>query len=218
MLMINSNDIENITLRTKVCIPVMGKECYFHSFNGFSDKQEHLALVFYGNGKKALPLIPLVRVHSECLTGDVFHSGKCDCGEQLRESINTMSKSGGIIIYLRQEGRGIGLYNKLDAYALQSKGYDTFEANNLLNFDDDLRDYKVAAQILSALKIGTINLLSNNPDKLKQLSSYGIKVKKFISTNVYLKPHNQNYLLAKKIKSGHKLNLEMQYGMSRIGA
>ena len=157
-----------------------------------------------------------MRVHSECLTGDVFHSGKCDCGDQLQESIDRMSKSGGIIIYLRQEGRGIGLYNKLDAYALQSKGYDTFEANNLLNFKDDMRDYKMAAQMLKAMGVGKIKLLSNNPDKLYQLLSHGINVEDLMPTNVYVKPHNQRYLLAKKIKSGHKLNLDINE--SRLGA
>ena len=204
----NENDILNISkVRNKVCIPILKGNCCFYSFNGLCDEKEHVALVF----KKAITQkVPLVRIHSECLTGDIFRSSKCDCGDQLRESINKFSKAGGILIYLRQEGRGIGLYNKLDAYALQSMGYDTFEANNLLNFDDDLRDYKVAAQMLEALGIRKIKLVSNNPDKLAQLERYGIEVENIINTEVYLKNQNRNYLIAKKVKSGHLLNIADQ--------
>ena len=112
------------------------------------------------------------------------------------------------MIYLRQEGRGIGLYNKLDAYALQSKGFDTFEANNLLNFADDLRDYRVAAQILNALDVKSIQLLSNNPDKKEQLQKYGIHVSSVVNTSIYLKPENEKYLMVKKQKSGHDIILK----------
>lgn len=202
---INNIDTNVATVRTKTCIPVLGKDCCFYSFNGLADGKEHIALVF---DKKSLhSRAPLVRVHSECLTGDVFGSGKCDCGEQLDEAIHRFSQFGGILIYLRQEGRGIGLYNKLDAYALQCQGYDTFEANNILNFKDDLRDYKVAAQMLKALGVNRIKLLSNNPDKPKQLSRYGIEIDNTVSTGVHVKQSNLHYLMAKKVKSGHNLNL-----------
>lgn len=104
-------------------------------------------------------------MHSECLTGDVFHSSRCDCGEQLEETINLMGDAGGIILYLRQEGRGIGLYNKIDAYRLQSQGMDTYEANHHLGFEDDLRDFEEAAQMLKALGVDKIRLVTNNPKK-----------------------------------------------------
>lgn len=199
-----NNSLPKATVRNKVCIPIANGECFFYSFDNLVDKNEHIALVF----KKAnLQSSPLVRIHSECLTGDVFGSAKCDCGDQLQEAINMFQAVGGILIYLRQEGRGIGLYNKLDAYTLQNMGFDTFEANKLLNFAYDLRDYRPAAQILQALNNNDIQLLSNNPDKLNQLKNYGIKISNLINTQVYLKTHNQKYLTAKKTNSGHQLNL-----------
>ena len=191
-------------IRTKVRIPLASGECHFYSFDGLCDHKEHIALAF----KEAnFQDRPLVRIHSECLTGDVFKSERCDCGDQLWESIQYFSENGGILVYLRQEGRGIGLYNKLDAYLLQEKGCDTFEANNKLNFPDDLRNYKVAAQILLTMNVKTIRLLSNNPDKVRQLEEYGIEVMDIVNTKSYFKSNNENYLLAKKYKSHHAIEL-----------
>ena len=129
------------------------------SFRGLLTDKEHVAVIF----KKAdiNQDAPLVRMHSECLTGDVFHSSRCDCGEQLDETIRRMAESGGIILYLRQEGRGIGLYNKIDAYKLQSEGMNTYEANNHLGFGDDLRDFTEAAQMLLALNLNKVRLVTN---------------------------------------------------------
>ena len=131
------------------------------SFHGLKTEKEHVAVIFKQADKTSD--VPLVRMHSECLTGDVFHSSRCDCGEQLEETINRMGESGGIILYLRQEGRGIGLYNKIDAYRLQSQGMNTYEANNHLGFDDDLRDFTEAAQMLKALGVTKVRLVTNNP-------------------------------------------------------
>lgn len=121
------------------------------SFHGLETDKEHVAIIFKSADKESET--PLVRMHSECLTGDVFHSSRCDCGEQLDETIEKMGELGGIILYLRQEGRGIGLYNKIDAYRLQSEGMNTYEANNHLGFGDDLRDFTEAAQMLDALDV-----------------------------------------------------------------
>lgn len=191
-------------VRTRVRIPLASGECHFYSFEGLCDYKEHIALSFK-EMKRADN--PLVRIHSECLTGDVFKSERCDCGDQLWESIHYFSEHGGILIYLRQEGRGIGLYNKLDAYLLQEKGYDTFEANNRLNFPDDLRNYKVAAQILKTLNVPSIRLLSNNPDKIRQLQEQGIHIQEVINTRSYFKRENEDYLLAKKNKSHHAIEV-----------
>ena len=142
------------------------------SFNGLESGKEHVAVIFKDADKT---IAPLVRMHSECLTGDVFHSSRCDCGEQLDETIEKMGELGGIILYLRQEGRGIGLYNKIDAYKLQSEGMNTYEANNHLGFGDDLRDFSEAAYMLKALGLTEIRLVTNNPKKIRELS--GIKLK-----------------------------------------
>lgn len=191
-------------VRQSVRVPIENIEADFMTFKNLVDGSEHIALGL-GNWKSSAR--PLVRIHSECLTGDVFGSGKCDCGEQLKESIQTIHREGGIVLYLRQEGRGIGLYNKLDAYALQAKGFDTYEANQLLGLEDDLRDYTVAAQMLRALKITEIRLLSNNPDKLSQLRGLGIQVSEEVPTGVFVKPANRKYLEAKVLKTKHRIGL-----------
>lgn len=175
------------------------------SFEGLETEKEHVAVIFNHADKNQTS--PLVRMHSECLTGDVFHSSRCDCGEQLEETINRMSESGGIILYLRQEGRGIGLYNKLDAYELQSQGMNTYEANNHLGFGDDLRDFKEAAQMLEALGLSKIKLVTNNPKKIEDIQNYGIKLEAVVNTHVHIKQGNEHYLKA-KAAHGHKLDLD----------
>ncbi|MBL4831266.1 MAG: GTP cyclohydrolase II [Aliivibrio sp.] len=176
------------------------------SFKGLSTEKEHVALIFKQADKK--PNIPIVRMHSECLTGDVFHSSRCDCGEQLEETINKMGKEGGILLYLRQEGRGIGLYNKLDAYKLQNAGMNTYEANNHLGFGDDLRDFKEAAEMFRALDVNKVRLITNNPKKIADIQSYGINVVEVINTDVHIKDGNKNYLESKKLHGKHQLNLD----------
>lgn len=195
---------QTATVRQSVRVPIENLEADFITFKGLVDGQEHIAL---GLGNWKYTDKPLVRIHSECLTGDVFGSGKCDCGEQLQESIQEINKKGGLVLYLRQEGRGIGLYNKLDAYALQAKGLDTYEANQQLGLEDDLRDYTVAAQMLKALNISKVKLLSNNPDKIAQLRKLGINVVEEVSTGVFVKPSNRKYLEAKVLKTHHRIGL-----------
>jgi GTP cyclohydrolase II len=151
--------------------------------------------------------VPLVRVHSECLTGDVFGSARCDCGPQLDEALRRVAADGGVVLYLRQEGRGIGLYNKLDAYLLQDDGLDTFEANRRIGRGADERDYTVATEMLSALGITRIRLLTNNPDKVSQLAAHGVTVVEPVRTEVHLTPENLRYLRAKAGVAGHALRL-----------
>jgi len=170
------------------------------SFDGLADGREHVALRLGPAARRT----PLVRVHSECLTGDVLGSARCDCGPQLRESVERVADAGGYLLYLRQEGRGIGLYAKLDAYALQDEGLDTFEANVALGYGEDERDYTVAAQMLQALDEPRIALLSNNPDKAAQLTALGIEVTALVPTAVHLSASNARYLAA-KVRQGHLL-------------
>jgi GTP cyclohydrolase II len=151
--------------------------------------------------------VPLVRPHSQCLTGDIFGSQRCDCGPQLREAVARITSAGGYLLYLRQEGRGIGLYDKLDAYALQDAGLDTYEANLALGHDADERDYTVAAQMLRALGEPAIGLLSNNPDKAQQLRALGITVTEQVPTRLYVSPANAAYLAAKARRGAHTLDL-----------
>jgi GTP cyclohydrolase II len=199
---------ETARVRTQVRVPLRAGDAIFDvatmvSFEGLSDGREHLAVLF---GDPLDQPEPLVRLHSECLTGDVFGSARCDCGPQLAESIALMCQRGGIVLYLRHEGRGIGLFNKLDAYRLQDQGFDTFEANRMLRFPDDLRDYHPAAQMLLALRVPAIRLLSNNPDKAYQLRVYGIDVRGEEVTGVFVTSANRNYLSA-KMSAGHQLRL-----------
>jgi 3,4-dihydroxy 2-butanone 4-phosphate synthase / GTP cyclohydrolase II len=148
----------------------------------------------------------LVRMHSECLTGDVFHSLRCDCGEQLEAAMRTIDEVGqGVIVYLRQEGRGIGLIHKLRAYALQDTGLDTVQANEALGFRPDLRDYGIGAQILLDLGLTSIRILTNNPKKIVGLDGYGLSVTEQVPLRVAPNPHNRNYLAAKRDKMGHLL-------------
>ena len=153
---------------------------------------------------------PLVRLHSACLTGDIFGSARCDCGEQLERSMALIAQSGGVIIYLPQEGRGIGLANKIKAYALQEQGFDTVEANHKLGFADDLRDYSLAAQILQRLNITSIRLLTNNPRKVAGLERCGIHVSQRIPIETPSHENNVCYLQTKRDKLGHFMNLKEQ--------
>lgn len=175
------------------------------SFHGLMTDKEHVAVIFKQADKTQDA--PLVRMHSECLTGDVFHSSRCDCGEQLEETINRMGESGGVILYLRQEGRGIGLYNKIDAYKLQSEGMNTYEANNHLGFGDDLRDFTEAAQMLKALGLDTIRLVTNNPKKIRELQEHGISISEVVHTSAHIKEGNESYLKAKVSHGKHELKL-----------
>ncbi|BAW03963.1 GTP cyclohydrolase II [Nocardia seriolae] len=172
------------------------------TFDGLADGREHVALVLGEPGAT-----PLVRLHSECLTGDVFGSARCDCGPQLREAVERIAGVGGILLYLRQEGRDIGLYNKLDAYALQDAGLDTYQANTELGFDEDARDYSAAAQMLTALGVGEFDLLTNNPDKVRQLRALGMTVRDTLPTGVHANPANLRYLRAKADHTGHTIRL-----------
>jgi GTP cyclohydrolase II len=194
-------------IRARVQVPLrdgsVTRPATMVSFEGLSDRREHLAVLF---GDPLTQDEPLVRLHSECLTGDVFGSARCDCGPQLAESVELMCERGGIVLYLRHEGRGIGLFNKLDAYRLQDQGFDTFEANRMLRFPDDLRDYHAAAQMLQALSVTAIRLLSNNPDKAYQLRVYGIDVRAEEATGVFVTSANRGYLSAKRL-AGHQLDL-----------
>jgi GTP cyclohydrolase II len=201
-------------IRTLVRVPVEFADGYstvaeVMTFTGLVDGKEHLALGLGDWRARAATGDPLVRLHSECLTGDVFGSQRCDCGPQLREAVERISDAGGLLLYLRQEGRGIGLYAKLDAYALQDAGMDTYEANRALGHGDDERDYTAAAQMLEALGVTRINLLSNNPDKADQLTNLGIDVVNRTRTGVHLSEANARYLQAKVTHTGHALALPL---------
>ncbi|WP_345775983.1 MULTISPECIES: GTP cyclohydrolase II [Vibrio] len=175
------------------------------SFHGLKTDKEHVAVIFKSADKTQD--VPLVRMHSECLTGDVFHSSRCDCGEQLDETIRIMGETGGVILYLRQEGRGIGLYNKIDAYRLQSEGMNTYEANNHLGFGDDLRDFTEAAEMLRALGTTKIRLVTNNPKKINELKSFGIEIEEVVNTSAHIKSGNESYLKAKVSHGKHNLDI-----------
>ena len=163
--------------------------------------KEHIALV-YGDIEEAYSV--LVRIHSECLTGDIFGSKRCDCGEQLDYSLRKIVSNGsGILLYMKQEGRGIGLINKLKAYKLQEEGYDTVEANIKLGFKDDLRTYEIAASILKSLNVKNIKLMTNNPTKIDGIESFGIKVSERVSIVMEANDINKDYLETKKEKMNH---------------
>ncbi len=172
------------------------------AFRAEEDPGEHVALII--GAPNGAP--PLVRIHSECLTGDVFGSLKCDCGPQLDAALDRIAAAGwGILLYLRQEGRGIGLINKLRAYALQDQGFDTVDANVRLGFDDDERDFSVAARMLGALGQNEVRLLTNNPRKAAALAELGVTVAERVPLQAGANPHNQAYLDTKRDRSGHQL-------------
>lgn len=175
-------------------------DCQIIAFREAATGADHVALLVGAFGGRP----PLVRLHSECLTGDVFGSLKCDCGPQLKEALRLIGAAGGgVLLYLRQEGRGIGLANKLRAYALQDRGLDTVEANLRLGFADDERGYEVAAAMLRALGADEIRLLTNNPAKVAGLAAAGIRVAERVAHHMPVNPHNADYVAAKRAKSGH---------------
>lgn len=199
--------IESITLPTKWGL------FRLHAYQSVIDPQPHLALCKGGIGEldeegqvtqQTEPV--LVRVHSECLTGDIFGSGKCDCGPQLEAALEMIEQAGkGVLVYLRQEGRGIGLANKLHAYALQEKGADTVEANELLGLPIDKRDYGIGSQILRDLGLHQIRIMTNNPKKIYGIEGYGLSVVEEVPIRIAPGEFNRKYLEIKKIKLGHKL-------------
>ncbi|MEU4241009.1 GTP cyclohydrolase II [Actinoplanes sp. NPDC026619] len=196
-------------IRTSVIVPLRFPDGFsataqVTTFTGLADGKEHLALAF-----GPMTETPLVRLHSECLTGDVFGSQRCDCGPQLREAAERISQTGGYLLYLRQEGRGIGLYQKLDAYALQDAGLDTYAANRALGHLDDERDYTAAAQMLTVLGATSVDLLTNNPDKPHQLRTHGITIREVIPTHVYASAANVRYLEAKVEHTRHTITLPL---------
>jgi 3,4-dihydroxy 2-butanone 4-phosphate synthase / GTP cyclohydrolase II len=175
------------------------------AFSNDIDDYEHLALV---KGNIDPDKEVMVRVHSECLTGDVFGSYRCDCGEQLKKAMEMVQEEGlGVILYLHQEGRGIGLVNKLKAYKLQDEGYDTVEANEQLGFDPDLRDYGVGAQILVALGVRKMRLITNNPRKIIGLEGYNLQITDRVPIEIEPRPENRKYLLTKCQKLGHLMSI-----------
>lgn len=193
-----------VTRESTVQLPSSFGDFRMIGYSNSLDEKEHVVLV-KGDIDTTKPVI--VRIHSECLTGDVFGSNRCDCGLQLQQAMSIIEEQGqGIIIYMRQEGRGIGLLNKLKAYELQENGYDTVEANHQLGFEDDLRDYTISAQILKDLGIGSINLLTNNPLKIEKIKEQNINVNKRIPLQIDLKEENKYYLQTKIEKMGHMLS------------
>ncbi len=185
-------------------LPTRYGEFYSRVFLDTVNNKEHVAL-FCGDLNPETPI--LVRVHSECLTGDVFHSLRCDCGQQLENALEMIHEEGsGILLYMRQEGRGIGLGNKLKAYALQDQGMDTVEANLCLGFKDDERDYGIGAQILKELNVNKLKLITNNPRKFVGLKGYGLEIVSRVPIEICPNKENQKYLDTKRTKMGHLLN------------
>jgi GTP cyclohydrolase II len=209
---ISESDIRNLKLKddnanflptlSSAQLPINGQQnINLTVFREVTDLTEHYAIVF-GNPKANQPA--LTRVHSACFTGDLLGSEKCDCGEQFSVSMSKMKNEGnGILLYLNQEGRGIGLANKMRAYHLQNIGFDTVDANHRLGFEDDERDLEIAAKILKSLGVSSVNLMTNNPKKIELLTSNGITVKERVPLIASINPNNENYLKTKAKKSGH---------------
>jgi GTP cyclohydrolase II len=197
------DDAARLAIATRARLPVSAAEkAEIVAFRSPEEPREHVALIV---GKRdASP--PVVRLHSECLTGDVLGSLKCDCGPQLHEALHQIADSQwGVLLYLRQEGRGIGLVNKLRAYALQDQGYDTVDANVRLGFAIDARDFSVAARMLELLGISAVRLLTNNPEKVRGLEAAGIGVVERLPLAIAANPHNERYLATKRDRTGHQL-------------
>ena len=197
------DDAARLAIATRARLPVSASEdAEIVAFRSPEEPREHIALIV---GKRdSSP--PVVRLHSECLTGDVLGSLKCDCGPQLHEALHQISDAPwGILLYLRQEGRGIGLVNKLRAYALHDQGFDTVDANTRLGFAIDARDFSVAARMLNLLGVSEVRLLTNNPAKVAGLEAAGVKVKERLPLAIEANPHNERYLVTKRDRTGHQL-------------
>ncbi|MGC8902399.1 MAG: bifunctional 3,4-dihydroxy-2-butanone-4-phosphate synthase/GTP cyclohydrolase II [Fervidobacterium sp.] len=199
-LFVRNNQLMNVRARAK--LPTEHGFFEIVSFENYLDYKEHFALVKQWNG------VPVVRVHSECVTGDCLSSLRCDCGSQLSKALQIIDKEGGILLYLRQEGRDIGLSAKVHAYKLQDEGYDTYEANVKLGFNPDQRDYAVASQMLRALGVDEVKLLTNNPSKVRELESYGIEVVEVIKLQGNITKFNLGYLKTKAEKFGHVIEMK----------
>jgi 3,4-dihydroxy 2-butanone 4-phosphate synthase / GTP cyclohydrolase II len=195
-----------IEREVEVKMPTIHGDFRLHAFKSSTDGQEHLALV-KGEWKEDDEI--LVRVHSSCMTGDIFGSCRCDCGPQLHKAMEMIERAGkGVIVYMNQEGRGIGLMNKLKAYKLQEEGLDTVEANLKLGFKMDQRDYGIGAQILRDLGVRKMKLMSNNPKKRTGLTAYGIEITENVPLEIESNQHNELYLKTKRDKMGHSLRLK----------
>lgn len=197
------DDAAHLAIATRAKLPVSASEtAEIVAFRSPDEPREHVALVV--GRRDASP--PVVRLHSECLTGDVLGSLKCDCGPQLHQALHQIADAPwGVLLYLRQEGRGIGLVNKLRAYALQDQGFDTVDANVRLGFAIDARDFSVAARMLDLLGVGAVRLLTNNPDKVAGLEAAGIEVVERLPIILPANPHNERYLATKRDRTGHQL-------------
>lgn len=195
-----------VKLIAKPTLPTKFGEFTAYGYENILNGEHHVALV---KGDISSGNDILIRVHSECLTGDVFHSAKCDCGNQLNTALAEIEKAGsGILLYMRQEGRGIGLLNKLKAYELQQRGLDTIEANIALGFQDDEREYYIGCQILKDLGVKTIHLMTNNPDKVYQLEDFGLKITKRVPIQIECGIHDIYYQRTKQQRMGHYLNVK----------
>ena len=201
-------DAARLAIATRARLPIAGlEEAEVIAFRSPDDIREHAALAI---GRRSAEHVPLVRLHSECLTGDVFGSLKCDCGPQLAAALAAIAEEArrggwGVLLYLRQEGRGIGLVNKLRAYRLQDQGFDTVEANHRLGFEDDERDFRIGAAILKQMGFSQVRLLTNNPAKVRMLEGCGIEVVERVPLRVGRTHWNSGYLDTKAAKSGHIL-------------
>ena len=187
----------------EVEVPTEHGDFKIYAYSNIVDGKDHLAIVSGDIQEDA----PVVRIHSECFTGDVLGSRKCDCADQLHRSLDYISENGGVVLYMRQEGRGIGLINKLKAYKLQNEGHDTVDANNILGFGDDMRSYGLCAQILDDLDVKKVKLMTNNPRKISGLESYGISVVERVGLEIPPNDVNESYLSVKKSKLGHLLDI-----------
>jgi 3,4-dihydroxy 2-butanone 4-phosphate synthase/GTP cyclohydrolase II len=212
LLMITIADLINYRTRTEMLVRRVGSanlptahgDFHVHAFQNQLDQQTHIAMVRgdVGDGTDVM-----VRVHSQCLTGDALHSIRCDCGAQLEAALERIAREGrGVLLYLNQEGRGIGLANKIRAYELQDEGFDTVEANERLGFKPDQRDYGMGVQILRELGVRSMRLLSNNPRKLVGIEGYGLSVSEWLPLEIPASESTRRYLTTKKEKLGHKLS------------